>query len=79
MSKHQYLLKIEKSILSIRMMFINLKEAIKCLESQKKTSLCMTGRDFPEKLLPLVDIATNMTKIKHHFDDKFLANPGIDY
>ncbi len=44
-----------------------------------KTSLCMTGRNFPEKLLPKVDIATNMTKIKHHFDDKFLANKGIDY
>jgi cob(I)alamin adenosyltransferase len=43
------------------------------------TSLCLTGRDFPEKLLPLVDIATNMTKIKHHFDDKFLANRGIDF
>lgn len=44
-----------------------------------KTSLCVTGRNFPEKLLPLTDIATNMTKIKHHFDDKFLANKGIDY
>ena len=44
-----------------------------------KTNLCMTGRDFPKSLLPLVDIATNMTKIKHHFDEKFLANPGIDY
>jgi cob(I)alamin adenosyltransferase len=43
------------------------------------TSLCMTGRDFPDELLPLVDIATNMTKIKHHFDDKFLANKGIDF
>ena len=43
------------------------------------TSLCLTGRNFPKKLLPLVDIATDMTKIKHHFDDKFLANPGIDY
>jgi cob(I)alamin adenosyltransferase len=43
------------------------------------TSLCITGRDFPEDLLPLVDIATNMTKIKHHFDDKFLANKGIDF
>ena len=43
------------------------------------TSLCLTGRDFPEELLPLVDIATNMTKLKHHFDDKFLANKGIDY
>lgn len=44
-----------------------------------KTSLCLTGRNFPKSLLPLVDIATNMTKIKHHFDDKFLANKGIDY
>lgn len=44
-----------------------------------KTSLCLTGRDFPPKLLEHVDIATNMTKIKHHFDDKFLANKGIDF
>ncbi|HCM52040.1 TPA: ATP:corrinoid adenosyltransferase [Candidatus Saccharibacteria bacterium] len=44
-----------------------------------KTSLCLTGRDFPQDLLPKVDIATNMTKIKHHFDQKFLANKGIDF
>lgn len=44
-----------------------------------KTSLCLTGRNFPSDLLPQIDIATNMTKIKHHFDDKFLANKGIDY
>lgn len=43
------------------------------------TSLCLTGRNFPKELLPLVDIATDMTKIKHHFDDKFVANKGIDY
>lgn len=44
-----------------------------------KTSLCLTGRNFPKELLDQVDIATEMKKIKHHFDDKFLANPGIDY
>ncbi len=44
-----------------------------------KTSICLTGRNFPEDMLDLVDIATNMTKIRHHFDDKFLANKGIDY
>ncbi len=43
------------------------------------TSLCLTGRNFPKKLLDNVDIATDMTKLKHHFDEKFLANPGIDY
>ena len=43
------------------------------------TSLCLTGRNFPKSLLGQVDIATDMTKLKHHFDDKFLANKGIDY
>lgn len=44
-----------------------------------KTSLCLTGRDFPPDLLPLTDIATSMTKLRHHFDDKYLANKGIDF
>ncbi|HSH55338.1 MAG TPA: cob(I)yrinic acid a,c-diamide adenosyltransferase [Candidatus Limnocylindrales bacterium] len=43
------------------------------------TSLCFTGRDFPEELIEKVDIATEMTKLKHHFDDKFVANKGIDF
>lgn len=45
----------------------------------EKTSLCLTGRNFPEELLDKVDIATHMTKMKHHFDDKFQANKGIDF
>ena len=48
-------------------------------DRSNKTSLCLTGRNFPEEHLELVDIATHMTKMKHHFDDKFLANKGIDY
>ena len=54
-----------------------LEELIK--HKNPKTSLCLTGRNFPNKLLDGVDIATEMTKIKHHFDDKFLANKGIDF
>jgi cob(I)alamin adenosyltransferase len=44
-----------------------------------KTSLCLTGRNFPKELIKKVDIATDMTKIKHHFDEKFVANKGIDF
>jgi cob(I)alamin adenosyltransferase len=43
------------------------------------TNLCLTGRNFPKQLIDLVDIATEMKKVKHHYDDKFLANFGIDY
>ena len=56
---------------------IDLKNLIE--KRSKKTSLCLTGRDVPADLLTLVDIATEMKKLKHHFDDKFLANKGIDY
>ena len=43
------------------------------------TSLCLTGRNFPGELIELTDIATEMHKLKHHFDDKYLANKGIDF
>lgn len=49
------------------------------LERSPKTSLCLTGRNFPDEFLELVDIASEMKKLKHHFDDKFLANKGIDF
>lgn len=56
------------------------KELMTLITSRaSRTSLCLTGRDFPNDLLELTDIATNMTKLKHHFDDKFLANRGIDF
>ena len=55
----------------------DLKDII--LDRSSKTSLCLTGRNYPDNLIKLVDIATNMTKIKHHFDDKYLANNGIDF
>ena len=55
----------------------NLKKLL--TKRSPKTSICVTGRNFPEELVQFTDIATDMTKIKHHFDDKFLANKGIDY
>lgn len=48
-------------------------------DKHPKTSLCLTGRNFPEKLLKHVDIATNMQKLRHHYDDGFIANSGIDF
>jgi cob(I)alamin adenosyltransferase len=48
-------------------------------QKHPNTSLCLTGRNFPSSLIDKVDIVTEMTKIKHHFDDKFVANKGIDF
>ena len=48
-------------------------------DKHSQTSLCLTGRNFPDELIQKVDIVTEMNKLKHHYDDKFLANKGIDY
>jgi len=59
---------------------LSIKQLKKLIQDKSDiTSLCLTGRDFPQQLLEITDIATNMTKLKHHFDNKFLANKGIDY
>ena len=59
---------------------ISVEQLEKLIDSRaEKTSICLTGRNFPESLLSKADIVTNMTKVKHHFDDKFLAYKGIDY
>lgn len=57
------------------------KSQLKKLIAQRapETSLCLTGRNFPKSLEKHADIITNMTKVKHHFDEKYLANKGIDY
>lgn len=43
------------------------------------TTLCITGRNFPMLLKSHADIITEMTKRKHHFDNGYTANKGIDY
>ena len=59
---------------------LNIKDLKKLIDKKHpKTNLCLTGRNFPSSLMKKVDIATDMTKLKHHFDDKLLANKGIDY
>jgi cob(I)alamin adenosyltransferase len=59
---------------------LSVKQLQHLIESRHpSTSLCLTGRNFPSELLELADIVTDMHKVKHHFDDKFVANKGIDY
>ena len=56
-------------------------EALKALicKRAEQTSICLTGRGFPSELEEYADIITDMTKIKHHYDDGHLAQEGIDY
>lgn len=45
----------------------------------EKTSLVLTGRDMHPDVIAAADTVTEMTKVKHAFDNGILAKKGIDY
>lgn len=59
---------------------LSIDDLSRLIQSKNKTtSLCLTGRNFPMSLAARADILTEMKKQKHHFDEGFVANPGIDF
>lgn len=59
---------------------INEQDLKRLISSRSKTtSLCLTGRNFPETLHKSVDIMSRVDKVRHHFDEGFTANKGIDF
>jgi cob(I)alamin adenosyltransferase len=54
---------------------------IKWLKKNKppKLHLVITGRNAPEKLLEYADLVTEMTKIKHPFDQGRKGQKGIEF
>jgi cob(I)alamin adenosyltransferase len=41
--------------------------------------LVMTGRDAPEEVIEVADTVTEMTKIKHAFDNGIMAAQGVEF
>jgi len=41
--------------------------------------LVLTGRDAPEELVQLADLVTDMTNVKHPFEDGIKAQKGIEF
>jgi cob(I)alamin adenosyltransferase len=63
---------------------VDLEQVIELIQTKPHAvNLLLTGHDankrFLDQLLPLVDLATEMVKLKHPFDDGHQARKGLDY
>ena len=63
---------------------VDLEQVLELIETKPHAvNLLLTGHDaekrFLDKLLPVVDLATEMVKLKHPFDDGHQARRGLDY
>jgi cob(I)alamin adenosyltransferase len=48
-------------------------------ERQEQVNVILTGRDMAEAVVAVADTVTEMTKVKHAFEDGIRAKKGIDY
>ncbi len=63
---------------------VDLEQVIDLIQTKPHSvNLLLTGHDankrFLDTLLPLVDLATEMVKLKHPFDEGHQARKGLDY
>jgi cob(I)alamin adenosyltransferase len=60
--------------------WIDIDEVLSIIENRpEKVNLILTGRDAPQALIEIADTVTEMTKVKHAFDEGVMARRGIDY
>ncbi len=63
---------------------LDLEQVLELVETKPHAvNLLLTGHDaqkrFLDRLLPVVDLATEMVKLKHPFDEGHQARRGLDY
>ncbi len=60
--------------------FVPLEEVLETFKSRPtKVSVVVTGRKAPEALIALADLVTEMTPVKHPFEQGIPAQQGVDF
>jgi cob(I)alamin adenosyltransferase len=59
---------------------IDIEDVVKMIKDKpENVELILTGRYASPRIVELADLVTEMVKIKHPYDDGFLARKGMDY
>lgn len=60
--------------------WIDTAAVVKTVEDRpEKVSVILTGRDMKQEVIDIAHTVTEMTQIKHAFEQKIVAKKGIDY
>ena len=60
--------------------WIDTDEVVQTLiDRPERVNVVLTGRDMPQPIIDVAHTVTEMTKVKHAFDEGFVAKKGIDY
>ncbi len=72
---------LDEMNIALRYDYVPLEEVLRFLKEEKPadTHVIITGRNAPDALLELADLATEMTLVKHPFRSGVKAQAGIEF
>ena len=60
--------------------WIDVADVVGTIENRpERVNVILTGRDMPQEIVDVAHTVTEMTKVKHAFDQGIVAKKGIDY
>ncbi len=60
--------------------WVPVEEVVEAIQARApKTNLVLTGRNAPDEIIAVADTVTQMTKVKHAFDEGITAMKGIEF
>ena len=67
--------------IAVRYDYLEIDEIIEFLKTEKPplTHVVLTGRNAKPELIEMADLVTEMTLVKHPFQDGIKAQPGVDF
>ncbi len=80
LKKKPFLLILDEINLAVAFGILKADEVIKMLrDAPKETTIILTGRRAPKRLIDAADLVTEMVKVKHPFDTGEMAIEGLEY
>lgn len=78
--KEYKLLVLDEFNLVLNYSYVELNEALQLLKQKPDNlNIIITGRNAPQEIIEIADTVTNMTPIKHAFEDGIKAQRGIEF
>ncbi|MDP8023088.1 MAG: cob(I)yrinic acid a,c-diamide adenosyltransferase [Nitrososphaeria archaeon] len=75
-----YIVVLDEINCALGLGLLNLDDVIDVIRSRKENvNVVLTGCTAPEKLIEIADIVTEMVKVKHIYDQGYLAKIGVDF
>ena len=80
LNEDYYIVVLDEINCALALGLLNLDEVLNAIQSRKENvNVVLTGCTAPEKLIEVADIVTEMVKVKHIYDQGYLAKIGVDF